>query len=131
MFFFSGTIDFPGQKVLEQDLYSSQERLRNTNIYAGPSLTLAKLVDPYQFLIKTNSNRYTYAAYNAVEYTKDPLLNGKTLSVRFSNPSITKMNMTYITRGLYWTPRYEVMIVNERCKSKTNMKKRTYFLLII
>jgi hypothetical protein len=28
-----GTIDFPDEKIIEQDLYSTNERLRNTNVH--------------------------------------------------------------------------------------------------
>ncbi|CAF4715363.1 unnamed protein product, partial [Rotaria magnacalcarata] len=36
------------------------------------------------------------------------------LSVRLDNESIETTNMTYLTRGLWWTPRYEVMVIDDR-----------------
>ncbi|CAF3365695.1 unnamed protein product [Rotaria sp. Silwood1] len=86
-----GTIDFPGQRIIEQDLYNSNEELRNTDIYIrlnkyqNYQISKAKLIDPYSLLVKHDSSRYLF-----------------------------KTNMTYITRGLLWTPRYEVSIIDDQ-----------------
>ncbi|CAF2075585.1 unnamed protein product [Rotaria magnacalcarata] len=115
-----GTIDFPGQQIIEQDLYNSNEELRNTDIFirfdkCENNHTLkAKLIDPYSLLIKYDSLRYAYVSRAQIEFDKDPLLDGMILSVRLDNESIETTNMTYLTRGLWWTPRYEVMVIDDR-----------------
>ncbi|CAF0812878.1 unnamed protein product [Rotaria sordida] len=115
-----GTIDFPGQKIIEQDLYNSNEELRNTDIYIrlnkyeNNQALKAKLIDPYSLLIKYNSSRYIYVSRDQIEFNTDPLMDGMILSVRLDNPTITKTNMTYLTRGLWWTPRYEVSVIDDQ-----------------
>ncbi|CAF0744589.1 unnamed protein product [Adineta steineri] len=115
-----GTIDFPDQKLIEQDLYNSNEELRNTDVYihlnqCENSQTLkAQLIDPYLFLIKYSSLRYMYVKREQIEFSKDPLMDGMILSVRLENETITKTNITYLTRGLSWTPRYEVIINDDQ-----------------
>lgn len=42
-------------------------------------------------------------------------MDGMILSVRLDNPNITKTTMTYLTRGLWWTPRYEVVVIDDSC----------------
>jgi hypothetical protein len=43
-------------------------------------------------------------------------MDGMILSVRLNDSTITKTNMTYLTRGLWWTPRYEVIVIDDQCK---------------
>ncbi|CAF1097951.1 unnamed protein product [Adineta ricciae] len=111
-----GTIDFPGQRILEQDLYNSNEDLRNMEIYVRSTqcddeeATKARLIDPYSLLIKYDSSRYTYVSRDQIEFNQDPNMNGMVLSVRLDNKTSTKTNMTYLSRGLWWTPRYEIVV---------------------
>jgi hypothetical protein len=117
-----GTIDFVGQRIIEQDLYSSNEQLRNTNVYirrneCGHNITSkAKLVDPYLLLIQHDSSRYSYVSRDQIEFTKNPLMDGTILAVRLDDSITAKTSMTYLTRGLWWTPRYEVIVINDQCK---------------
>ncbi|CAF0818397.1 unnamed protein product [Rotaria sp. Silwood1] len=115
-----GTIDFPGQRIIEQDLYNSNEELRNTDIYIrlnkyqNYQISKAKLIDPYSLLVKHDSSRYLFVSRDEIEFDKDPLMDGMILSVQLYNSTIKKTNMTYITRGLLWTPRYEVSIIDDQ-----------------
>lgn len=43
-------------------------------------------------------------------------MNGMILSVKLEDTSINKANISYLTRGLRWAPRYEVNILSEQCK---------------
>ncbi len=120
--FFSirGTIDFPGQRIIEQDLYNSNEKLRNIDVYirlnkCENSQTIkAKLIDPYLLLIKYDSLRYNYVSRDDIQFENDPLMDGRILSVQLNDPAITKTNMTYLSRGLWWTPRYEVIVIDDQ-----------------
>jgi hypothetical protein len=120
--FIRGTIDFPGQRIIEQDLYNSNEELRNTDVYIrlyqceNNQTIKAILIDPYLLLIKYSSLRYTYVSRDQMEFNKDPLMNGMILSVQLDNRTTKKTNMTYLTRGLWWTPRYEVIVSDDQCK---------------
>lgn len=115
-----GTIDFPGQRMIEQDFYGSNELLRNAEIFirsndcSNNARTKAKLVDPYSFLVENDVSRYTYVARDRLEFTRDPTMDGMVLSVRLEDSTVKKANMTYLTRGLWWTPRYEVLVVNDQ-----------------
>ncbi len=78
--------------------------------------TKAILIDPYLLLIKYSSLRYTYVSRDQIEFNKDPLMDGMILSVQLDNRTAKKTNMTYLTRGLWWTPRYEVIVSDDQCK---------------
>jgi hypothetical protein len=41
-------------------------------------------------------------------------MDGMILSVRLNDSTRTKINMTYLTRGLSWIPRYEVIIIDDQ-----------------
>jgi hypothetical protein len=43
-------------------------------------------------------------------------MDGMILSVRINDSITTKTKMTYLTRGLWWTPRYEIIVINDQCK---------------
>lgn len=109
--------------MIEQDFYGSNELLRNSEIFirsndcSNTVRTKAKLVDPYSFLVENDASRYTYVARDRLEFTRDPTMDGMVLSVRLEDSTVTKANMTYLTRGLWWTPRYEVLVVNDQSKS--------------
>lgn len=121
--FISGTIDFYGAKIIEQDLYSSNEQLRDATIYLrtndsdtrGPQFY--KLVDPYRLLVRNGNYKYFYVSREDIQFQKDPLMNGMILSVKLNDISLNKANFTYLTRGIWWAPRYEVNIINEQCKN--------------
>ena len=49
-------------------------------------------------------------------FENDPLMDGMILSVQLNNSMITKTNMTYLSRGLWWTPRYEVIVIDDQSK---------------
>ncbi|CAF4869553.1 unnamed protein product [Rotaria sp. Silwood1] len=67
-----GTIDFPGQRIIEQDLYNSNEELRNTDIYIrlnkyqNYQISKAKLIDPYSLLVKHDSSRYLFVSRDEI-----------------------------------------------------------------
>ena len=109
--------------MIEQDLYNSNEELRNNDIFIrlnkcrNNQVLKAKLIDPYIFLIEHNSSRYMYVSREQIVFNRDPFMNGMILSVRFNNPTIKKTNMRYLTHGLWWTPRYEVVVINDHCKT--------------
>ena len=115
-----GTIDFPGQNIIEQDLYDSNEELRHTTVHIrlnsceNNQTTKAKLIDPHVFLIKYDSSRYGYISRDQIQFENDPLMDGMILSVRLNDPTVTKTNLTYLSRGLWWTPRYEVIVINDQ-----------------
>ena len=117
-----GTIDFPGQRILEQDFYHSNEQLRDTDVFirsleCGSNLTVkAKLIDPYAFLVRHESSRFTYVARDRIEFNREPFMDGMVLSVRFEDTSTARAKMTYLTRSLWWTPRYEVIVIDDECK---------------
>jgi hypothetical protein len=48
-------------------------------------------------------------------------MDGMILSVQLNDRTITKTNMTYLTRGLSWTPRYEVIVIDDQCKILFNL----------
>jgi len=116
--FTRGTIDFPGQEIIEQDLYNSSEELRNTDVYITlnkcENTIKAELIDPYLLLIKHDSSRYSYVSRDQIQFNTDPLMDGMILSVRLNDSTRTKINMTYLTRGLSWIPRYEVIIIDDQ-----------------
>jgi hypothetical protein len=118
--FLRGTIDFPGQKILEQDLYNSNEELRNSDVEIRSNkcdndrTIKGKLIDPYLLLIKDDLARYSYVSRDQIQFQNNPLMDGMILSVRLNDPIITKTNMTYLTRGLWWTPRYEVIVIDDQ-----------------
>lgn len=120
--FIRGTIDFPGQQILEQDLYNSNEELRDAYVYirsnenGNNQASKAKLIDPYSFLVQYDSSRYTYVLREHIEFNQDPGIDGMILSVRLDNTAIKKTNITYLTRGLWWTPRYDVIVINDQGK---------------
>ncbi len=122
--FFSirGTIDFPGQRIIEQDLYNSNEKLRNIDVYIrlnkceNNQTIKAKLIDPYSLLIKYDSLRYNYVSRDEIQFENNPLMDGMILSVQLNDPMITKTNITYLSRGLWWTPRYEMIIIDDQSK---------------
>ena len=106
--------------MIEQDFYNSNELLRNTETLVrsddcpGSFRTKAKLVDPYSFLIENDASRFSYVARDQLEFARNPAMDGMVLSVQLENSAATKANMTYLTRGLSWTPRYEVLVVDDR-----------------
>ena len=119
-----GTIDFPGEKIIEQDLYSTNERLRNNDVYVyghptacgNSSPRYSKLIDPYRLLISSYPETgYSFVLREQIRFPKDHVANGMILSVQLENRSTKKVNITYLTRGLWWAPRYEVNIINEQC----------------
>jgi len=83
---------------------------------ADHSFSKAKLVDPYSLLVEEGS-RFLYVDQKNIQFDKEPQLNGKILSVRFKDTKAKMSNFTYLTRGLSWTPRYDVTVINETCKS--------------
>ena len=91
--FIRGTIDFPEQKIVEQDLYNSNEELRNSDIYIRDNncTIKVKLIDPYSLLIKYDSLEYSYISQNQIQFLKEPLIDGMILSVRL-NELITIKN---------------------------------------
>jgi hypothetical protein len=131
-----GTIDFPGQRLIEQDLYNSNEQLRNTDVYINfnncdnKQTTKAILIDPYLLLIKHDSLRYSYVSRDQIQFDKDPLMDGMILSVRLNNPTMTKINMTYLTRGLSWVPRYEVTVIDDQCNILSNFISLIEFFIL-
>lgn len=131
-----GTIDFPDQQLVERDFYSSNEELRDSTIFLGSNgcsvieSRQATLVDPHTFLIKSESSRYSYVSRDNIEFKQDPVLNGMILAVRFENSSATRATFTYLTRGLFWTPRYDVVILNEHCKPMIPMNIFLYYRVI-
>ncbi len=76
----------------------------------------AKLIDPYSLLIKYDSLRYNYVSRDEIQFENDPLMDGMILSVQLNDPIITKTNITYLSRGLWWTPRYEMIIIDDQSK---------------
>jgi hypothetical protein len=62
-------------------------------------------------------------------FRKDPLMNRMILSVQLDDKLITKTNMTYLTHGLRWTPRYELNILNEQCKC-SNLSIKTFGIFL-
>ena len=106
--------------MTEQDVYSSNELLRNTEVNvecgAGCSYAKAKLVDPYSLLVREGS-KFRYADQKSIQFDKEPNLNGKIVSAQLNDTTTTKNDFTYLTRGLSWTPRYDVTVINESCKS--------------
>jgi len=128
-----GTIDFPGQRIIEQDLYNSSEKLRNTDVYINFNNCenkKATLIDPYLLLIKHDSSRYTYISRDQIQFDKDPLMDGMILSVRLNNSTTTKTTMTYLTRGLSWSPRYEVTVIDDQCNIFFNFISLIKFFLL-
>lgn len=121
LLFIRGTIDFPGQRIIEQDFFNSTEELRDIDVFINLNkcennlTTKAKLIDPYLLLIQYDSSRYTYVSYDQIQFNNNPLMNGMILSVRLNDLSTTETNMTYLTRGLSWTPRYEVIVIDDQC----------------
>ena len=101
-------------------MYNSNEELRNTAVYIRlnkcetKDSSKAQLIDPYSFLVKYDSSRYHYVSRDQIEFENDPLIDGMILSVRLNDPTIRKTNMTYLSRGLWWTPRYEVIVIDDR-----------------
>ncbi|UJR28232.1 hypothetical protein I4U23_009482 [Adineta vaga] len=113
-----GTIDFPGRRIIEQDLYNSNEDLRDTDVYIrlnqceNNQTIKAQLIDPYLLLVKYNSLRYSYVSRDQIEFNKDPGMNGMILSVRLDDRNVRATIMAYLSRGLWWTPRYEVIVTD-------------------
>ncbi len=105
--------------LIEQDLHSSNEYLRNARVQirtrSDCSFSDAKLVDPYSFLVQEGS-KFLYVDQKNIKFDKEPHLNGMTLSVRVKDTKAKKSNFTYLTRGLSWTTRYDVTVINENCK---------------
>lgn len=109
--------------MIEQDFYNSNEQLRNTDVFlrttdCGSNETIkAKLINPYSWLVRHDSSRYAYVSRDRIEFSRDPTMDGMILSVRLDEATTTiKTNMTYLTRGLGWTPRYEVTVIDDLCK---------------
>lgn len=121
--FIRGTIDFPGQQLIEQDVYNSNEELRNSDVYIRLNKCNTKetfrvqLMDPYSMLVKDESSRYSYISRDQIEFNKDPMMDGMILSVRLNDSIMTKTTMTYLSRGLSWTPRYEVMVIDDQSRN--------------
>lgn len=78
---------------------------------------LAKLIDPYAYLIKYDSSRYSYVSRDRIEFVEQPNFDGMILSVQLNDPTVIQTNMTYLTRGLSWAPRYEVIVIDEQCNN--------------
>ena len=117
---FRGSIEFPGATFTEQDVYSSNELLRNTNVYVtsgvGCNFAKAKLVDPYSLLVKEGS-KFRYVDQKSIQFDREPHLDGKIVSAQLKDAKANKSNFTYLTLGLSWTPRYDVIVINDGCKS--------------
>ncbi|CAF1416983.1 unnamed protein product, partial [Didymodactylos carnosus] len=115
------TINIDGNKLGEQDLYSSNELLRNQDIYLKSNLechcntttNTGKIIDPYNLLIKQD-NRYIYVERRQLQFTKDPQLDGMILKISLNDTKVTKANLTYLTNGLSWQPRYDIVVENEQ-----------------
>ena len=103
-------------------MYNSNEELRQTNVHIrlngcdNKETFQAQLIDPYSYLVKFDSSRYSYVSRDQIEFDKDPSMDGMILSVRLNDSTITKTNMTYLTRGLWWTPRYEVLVIDDQSR---------------
>lgn len=121
---FRGSIDFPGATLTEQDVYSSNELLRNTDVHVasgvGCNFAKAKLVDPYSLLVQ-EASKFRYVDQKSIQFDKEPHLNGKIIAAHLKNVKANKSNFTYLTRGLSWTPRYDVTVINKGCKSIDNL----------
>ena len=108
--------------MLEQDLYSSTELLRQTEVFVRlgdgekNATVKSKIIDPYRLLVKYDSSRYGYVSRDQIEFKKDPQMNGMILSVRLNDTTLSKTTMTYLTRSISWMPRYEVIITDEQGK---------------
>lgn len=88
----------------------------------------AELVDPHSVLIKYNWQRYAFVSREQIEYEQEPFVDGMVLSVRFENRTVTRTNMTYLSRGLWWTPKYEVVVSDDYGTNTTDFFVSTHRL---
>lgn len=101
-------------------MYNSNEELRHSDVHIrlnkcnNKETFRAQLMDPYSMLVKYDSSRYFYVSRDQIEFDDDPLMDGMILSVRLNDSTITKTTMTYLSRGLSWTPRYEVVVIDDQ-----------------
>ena len=87
------------------------------SLECGNNLTVkAKLIDPYAFLVRHESSRFTYVARDRIEFNREPFMDGMVLSVRLEDANTARATVTYLTRSLWWTPRYEVIVLDDECK---------------
>jgi hypothetical protein len=120
--------------VTEQDVYSSNELLRNTDVSVacgvGCNFGKAKLVDPYSLLVREGS-KFRYADQKSLQFDKEPHLSGKIVSAQLNDTTTTKSDFTYLTRGLSWTPRYDVIVIDDNCKSMDASQGLYFFVFCL
>jgi hypothetical protein len=120
-----GSITWDGTPFTRQELYNTIDTLKDAKVVVRQSSVCdcrtidAKIIDPNTMLLENlETGAFFYADSRSIEYTtKKPSNAGTTLIFEFSNKK-SKFNgtLSYLMRGISWTPNYDLFIVDDDSK---------------
>lgn len=120
-----GSINWDGTPVVKQEIFNTIDSLKGASVVVRQSTVCecnvinAKVVDPVTMLLENiDTGAYFYAEPRSVEFTSiKPNNGGITLNIEFRSRK-TKFNgtLSYLTRGISWSPNYDLFITDENSK---------------
>ncbi len=120
-----GSISWDGTPFISQVIYNTNDGLKGAAVTVRRSDTCecniinAKVVDPNTMLLENvDTGAYFYADTYSIDYTtKKPNSGGTTLTIEFEDKT-TDYNgtLSYLTRGITWTPNYDLFVTDPDSK---------------